>query len=214
MTAKEYENHIGCLLDVFFARTRENAAIRVRKGLKYRSETGYRNYSPIIDISVGPFSEERGVSLWESYDNLVSFSGNLIDVMLAAFRHNYQEFGEGYFTIEERTLPNNHHEFLTSSRSIRGSSNWNARCFIAIEVEDSGSRKHLLGDMINVSISGRIGIVVGYNPDLYETFFKQLDYLSYTVRAKKIQFNSRNIIVLKPKQLEDILIYNLPEADT
>jgi len=71
-TVKEYENDIARLLSVFFAicgNMREEG-IRIRKGLKYRSEKGYRCYSPMIDVSVGPFSEKRGQSLSEEYDNL------------------------------------------------------------------------------------------------------------------------------------------------
>lgn len=82
---------------------------------------------------------------------------------------------------------------------------------MAIEVEGSGSEKHLLGDMINVSISGRIGVVIGYNDVKFKTFLRQLDYLAYTVEANKIKFNSKNIIVLKPDQFENILINNLEE---
>ena len=44
------------------------------------------------------------MSLWNEYDVLVSYSSNFIDEMLRQFRLNYQEFGEGYFRIEERRL--------------------------------------------------------------------------------------------------------------
>jgi len=206
-SAREYEDFIGTLLDAFFAHHNE-ATVRVRKSLKYRAEIGYRSYSPIIDVSVGPFSEERGVSLWNEYDALVNYSNNLIDEMLQQFGLNYQEFGEGYFRIEERRLPIGYIDFLSTARDV----NWNARCFMAIEVEDSGSRKHLLGDMFNVSISGRLGVVIGYNQDKYETLLKELEYLAYTIEAKKIKFNSRNIIVLKPEQFEEILLNNLREC--
>lgn len=204
--AKEYENDIGDLLGVFFAGMNATS-IRIRKSLKYKSERGYRSYSPIIDISVGPFSEQRGLSLWDYYDKMVDFSRQLIDDMLALFKCNYQDFGKGFFEIGERKSPLSYKEFLATNDEV----NWNARCFMAIEVEDSGSEKHLLGDMINASISGRIGVVIGYNDDKFKTFLRQLDYLAYTVRAKKIKFNSKNIIVLRPDQFETILINNLNE---
>jgi hypothetical protein len=205
-TAKEFEDDIGDILDIFFARF-DGVTIRVRESLKYRSERGFRNYSPIIDVTVGPFSEERGVSLWPEYDRLVYYSQDLLNEMLAQFEANYQEFGEGYFNVAERTLPSNYKDFLSTSENA----NWNARCSLAIEVEDSGSRKHLLGDMINASISGRIAVLVGYNEDRYATFMRHLEYLAYTVRAGKIKFNSRNILVLTPEQLERTLIDNLAE---
>jgi hypothetical protein len=205
-TAKEFEDDISDLLDVFFSGF-DQAAIRTRKSLKYRSESGFRNYSPLIDVTVGPFSEVRGVSLWRDYDRCVNFSRNLINDLVGQFRNNYQDFGQGYFGPQERVLPNGYEDFLSSSRDV----NWNARCFLAIEVEDSGSRKHLLGDMINASISGRIGVLVGYNEDKHQAFLRHLEYLAYTVRAGKIKFSSRNILVLKPDQLEKALIDNLEE---
>jgi hypothetical protein len=205
-SAKEYENDIGDLLDVFFAGF-NTVGIRIRKSLKYRSERGYRSYSPMIDITVGPFSETRGIQLWEEYDNLVNFSRHLIDDMLVNFRANYENFGEGYFSAEERMLPTNYMDFLSENRN----SNWNARCLMAIEVEHSGGRKHLLGDMINASVSGRIAVLVGLDEDRYQTFMRHLEYLAYTVDAKKIKFNSKNILVLKSEQLEEALLTNLPE---
>jgi len=211
-TPKEYENDIGDLLSVFFADIDiEDMDIRIRKSLKYRSERGYRSYSPIIDVSVGPFSEARGVSRWSDYNQLVHFSRLLIDDMLEQFRRNYQSFGEGIFETRQRTLPTSYENFLAFNEDVNRNVNWNARCFMAVEVEDRRNPKHLLGDMINVSISGRVGVVIGYNTVAYETFLRQLEYLAYTVEANKIKFNSRNIIVLDPDQFETVLLNNLRE---
>jgi len=181
--------------------------IRIRRGLKYRTERGYRCYSPRIDISVGPFSEIRGVSLWNEYDDLVVFSKVLVNDLLQQFKINYEKFGKGFFDINERTIPKDYRSFLSNHKDV----NWNARCFMAIEVENKGSKKHLLGDILNVSISGRIGIVIGYNNNTFNSFLRQLEYLAYTIEAKKLKFNSRNVIILKPEQFEDILIKNIKQ---
>ncbi len=206
-TAKEYEDDVTNLLDVFFS-AQHAVEIRTRKGLRYRSERGFRCYSPMIDITVGPFSETRGISLWADYDNLVLFSRNFINRIIEQFRINYQNFAEGYFGFEERTLPRGHRDFLSRNQNA----NWNARCFLALEVEDSGSRKHLLGDMINASISGRIAVLIGCNEDRYEAFMKLLEYIAYTSEAGKIKFTTRNILVLKPDQFEKALIDSLEEG--
>jgi len=206
ISAKEYENKIAELLHAFFAnKMHVIKEIRVRKGLRYRSQKGYRCYSPIIDISVGPFSERRGVSLWKEYDDLVEFSSMLINDMLQQFKVNYQNFGEGFFEIKERTIPRSYRNFLSANEDA----NWNARCFMAIEVENSGSKKHLLGDILNVSISGRIGILIGYNDKTFNSFLRQLEYFAYSIKAGKLKFNSKNIIVLKPDQFESILNKNV-----
>jgi len=204
-TTKEYENDIAKLLGMFFVGKIREEEIRIRRGLKYRSEKGYRCYSPMIDVSVGPFSEKRGESLWGDYDVLVRFSCELIDDLLQQFRVNYQDFGKGFFEISERTVPRSYLRFLSTAKDV----NWNARCFMAIEVENSGSKKHLLGDMLNVCVSGRIGIVIGYNNKAFNSFLRQLEYLAYTIEAKKLRFNSKNIIVLRPDQFESILVKNV-----
>lgn len=203
---KEYENHIGKLLRQFFA-AKMNVVkeIRIRKGLRYRSEKGYRCYSPIIDISVGPFSEIPGEDLFNEYDHLVNFSDKLINDLLQHLKTNYEEFGKGVFDINERSIPKDYQSFLSTHEDV----NRNARCFMAIEVENRGSKKHLLGDILNVSISGRIGIVIGYKNNTFESCLRQLEYFAYALERKKLKFNSRNVIVLKPEQFEDILVKNI-----
>jgi len=203
-TAKEYENEVGELLDAYFAGI-DTVCVRVRKSLRYRSERGYRNYSPIIDISVGPFAETPGTHLHNEFDQLVTYSGGFIDRILTEFRQNYRHFGEGFFDFEERNIPASHREFLSTNTGA----NWNARCYIAIEVEDSGDTKHLLGDLVNVGISGRIGIAIGFNGDKFKAFMRQLDYLAYTIEAHKTKFNSRNIMVLEADQFRTALLDNM-----
>jgi hypothetical protein len=205
---KQYENDIAELLHRFYADKIDNRDIRLRQPLKYNSERGYRSYSPMIDVSVGPFSETAGQTLWRQYDDLVKFSKGFLNDLLSQFRANYKAFGEGIFNVNQRTIPTSFENFLSNAKDV----NWNARCFMAIEVEQSGSKKHLLGDMVNVSISGRIGIVIGCkDKEVLDSFLRQLEYFAYTRDMKKLKFNSRNIIVLKPTQFENTLAKYLYE---
>jgi hypothetical protein len=65
---------------------------------------------------------------------------------------------------------------------------WNSfsRCFIALEIEFSGSLKHLLGSIINASANGSIGIVVGNreNIDKINRIYYYLSRLEYLERLK------------------------------
>lgn len=84
--------------------------------------------------------------------------------------------------------------------------NKNPRCLITIEIETSGSRKHLLGDIANASILGKVGLIVPTNDKNYNSFRRIMNYLEFAQTKEKISENIfKNIILIRHSDLIDIL---------
>ena len=84
--------------------------------------------------------------------------------------------------------------------------NMNPRCLIAIEIETSGSRKHLLGDIINASIFGKIGLIVPTNEKNFKSFERIMEYLQFAQKNKKIKNKVlNNVILIKSDELIEVL---------
>ena len=79
--------------------------------------------------------------------------------------------------------------------------NRNSRCFIAIEIENQVSRKHLLGGALNASVLGRIGVAVGWH-EAFQMFLRLRHYILYLKSVGKNTFDASNLLLLKPEQLE------------
>jgi hypothetical protein len=83
--------------------------------------------------------------------------------------------------------------------------NKNPRCFIAIEVGGSGSEKHLLGDMYNASVLGKVGFVVGANPTIVKTYQRLYDYTNFAYTVGKTNQSFGNLAVLDGSPLLSFL---------
>jgi hypothetical protein len=82
----------------------------------------------------------------------------------------------------------------------------NPRCLIAIEIESSGSTKHLIGDIINASIIGKLGLIVPTNDKNFERFDRIMKYLKFAQNVGKMNnLEFRNIVLIKSEQLISIL---------
>lgn len=78
---------------------------------------------------------------------------------------------------------------------------WNpfSRCFLAIEIDFSGSDKHILGSIINATVSGSIGIVVT-NREKFERAKKLANYMLRLEGLERIDLNVlRNLIIFEQK---------------
>jgi hypothetical protein len=146
---------------------------------------GRNIYSPAIDVAVGPFAvEER---LEAQYTRLLEKSRNLIQRFVEAHNHNVED-------TEEQTSFEGVLHF-----------NENARCLIAIEIENTGSKKHCIGDLVNASALGRIGLLVAWSPGVFRTFLRQRVYLGYLARVGKNTFRTDNALVLTKEQFDECL---------
>lgn len=83
--------------------------------------------------------------------------------------------------------------------------NRNARCFIAVEIENQVSRKHLLGGVQNASVLARVGIVVPWTEEKLRATVKLLQYWDFLRYVEKNTFDSNNVLVLTHEQIEHCL---------
>lgn len=90
---------------------------------------------------------------------------------------------------------------------MRGS-NINPRCFLAIEIENSGSKKHMLGDIINAAYLGLFGIVVAVGTEKHRSFARILDYLKFCVAVGKAQERFENVLLFEADELLEALNAN------
>jgi len=111
----------------------EWAAMRIEPGL----------YSPRLDLAVGPFATDRRYI--DEYDELSQVHAELLRSLFTIHSQNLYESGE-------------HLSRFRFDHVIKR--NQNARCYIAIEIENKVSNKHLMGGAINAAALGRVGLAV------------------------------------------------------
>ncbi|WP_040952042.1 hypothetical protein [Gorillibacterium massiliense] len=144
-------------------------------------------YSPRIDVAVGPFATHE--RLGNLYDQMIEqprselFLRKLVDYNRINLEM-YDGFVEGSSFEDIRYL------------------NHNARCLMAIEIENFVSRKHLMGGAINASALGRLGVVVPWTPEKLRAFVKLVRYLRYLRYAEKNTFDTTNLLIITKEQMD------------
>jgi hypothetical protein len=146
-------------------------------------------YAPVVDIAVGPFAirEKYGHRYTQQMVETRPFVQGLIDL------HN-----ENVAALDERTDFDSLVEF-----------NENARCLLCIEIEESGSRKHCLGNLVNASALGRIGVLVARTDKVLRIFARQRAYLQFLAGVQKNTFRTANALILSAAQFDDCLRYHV-----
>jgi hypothetical protein len=152
-----------------------------------REENGV--YSPRLDVAVGPFAFGDSVYIVDFDRQLEKYSC----FCKCLYRHHVQ-------TLIDNATPDQplEYEHVVSRNS-------NARCFLAFEIENQVSRKHLMGGAINAAALGRIGIVVGWTPDKVKALVKLRSYLLFLARVGKNTFDPANLLILSKERLTDAL---------
>jgi len=135
-----------------------------------------RLYCPRIDIAVGPFNITRDV---ENGTNRINETHQM-----------FHEFVEGLRRISETYLE----EY-----------NENPRCFLAIEIEKKGSRKHMIGDIINASSLGKIGIIIPWDDKSLKAFIRIKQYLDFIKTVKKTSHAPKNLLIIKKDDFKQFL---------
>lgn len=83
--------------------------------------------------------------------------------------------------------------------------NDNARCLICVEVEDTGDEKHMIGDLVNASALGRVGLLIARSDIAFRSFLRQRVYLRYLADVGKNTFKTNNALVLTAEQFDECL---------
>ena len=143
-------------------------------------------YCPRVDLAVSPFNKIHNSQEREN--------------ILKAVREN-QDF------IEKLKEVSYHINFKESE---------NPRCFLAIEIEASGSRKHHLGDITNASILGAVGIIITLDKEgsstIYNGFKRTRDYLKFATDNNKIESTlANNLLIIRSEDFIRILKEELEE---
>jgi hypothetical protein len=140
-------------------------------------------YSPLVDIAVGPFAYDSSC-ITDQHDSVVRQWEKPIKTMLAYHKQNMKSL---------------HWDTCQTSFKDLCYKNKVARCSLAIEIENGVNPKHLIGDVLNAIVLGRLGIVVAYTPDTLRAFGRIRKYLFYFSIATN--FDTTNLLILNREQL-------------
>jgi hypothetical protein len=154
-------------------------------------------YSPRVDIAVGPFAIDTTHET--DYDQLVCTHTHFLAQLHVSFVQNVQSLDAADM------IPD-----LASVCSL----NRNARCFLAIEIEASGSRKHTMGGAINAAALGRVGVSTACSPAELKKLLKMRRYLLFLKGVGKNTFDTTNLLVVTREQLADALGVSLADVLT
>jgi len=185
---REIANKLSVLLD------RQGYRPDVRVPWPAFSGHGRQIYSPKVDIAVGPFAIENRRYEYE-YDRMVNSFNRLIDTWIDMFRRNWQSYiGDRYWRVPPGS-PSGYRDF------VEHGANRNARCFIAIEVENETTRKHLMGSISNAGALGRVGILAAWQEKVLRAAIRMREYFDFLQEVEKRTFNMSDVIVLTKDQL-------------
>jgi hypothetical protein len=148
----------------------------------------YKIYSPRLDLAVGPFAKHDG-KIYE-YNVLQGTYNKFIQELINLHNSN----------LSENDTFNDQKNFYSVTNK-----NINARCFLAVEVENKVSRKHLMGSAINASALGKIGLLIAFSNEKFEAIKKLEKYFSFLKDASKNTFNTDNLLILNKDQFLEYL---------
>ena len=155
---------------------------------EWASFTGYpKQYSPTLDLAVGPFSTVPGERRVGDYRRLAREHRHFLENLWACHVQNEAEL-------------NARNDQSASTLGSALAANRNARCFLAIEIENQVSRKHLMGGALNAVALGHLGIIIGWTEDKVRAMFRARNYLRFLERVEKPTISMGNLLILSREQ--------------
>ena len=186
MTAKQFQERITLEIASKLNNNKVISEWIAFQGIPYQ-------YSPRVDIAVGPFSTRPGGNLIDEYNQLL-LDRSINDFLRKIYDCHIENIGVEW--LNEITIPN-FNDLIQKNR--------NARCFISIEIENTSTKKHIMGSMINAASLGRIGIGIAYNESVKRTFVRIMNYLGFLKRVEKNTYDTTNFLIVTKEQIERIL---------
>lgn len=176
-TVTEFKEKIVTWLKEIFGRNQVKPEWDVAENS--RDDLSRDLYCPRIDIAVGPFNIHRNVVRDREIINN------------AYLQHRY--FIDKLNAIGDRAISDEH-------------LNKNPRCLLAIEVENRGSRKHRLGSIVNAAAIGKVGLLVAFTAESYNSLRKIREYLQFITDVRKVEEDiSKNVIIISKDDFSRIL---------
>jgi|WetSurMetagenome_2_1015567.scaffolds.fasta_scaffold91088_2 hypothetical protein len=177
MEAKDYQNKLVKDLRLTFG---NELVEKEWDSVKYDPHSGNHTlvYAPRIDIAVGPFNPYMDLDI--GIDNTKPMQSHPFTKRLYKDELQYRA------TLKK----------VWNSFSL---------CYLAIEIEFSGSSKHILGSIVNASISGSIGIIVA-NKTTLKKAVRISKYLLRLEERKGFGVNHlRNLIIYSEDEFSQIV---------
>jgi hypothetical protein len=165
---------------------------------EWRSKMGQGLYAPRVDVAVGPFAIAAGEHREQEHSHLLYQN-------IALFRQLTAFHLENLNVITQETAQHDREVQINEKMDKLLQTNQNARCFLAIEIENKVSRKHLMGGAVNGSVLGKIGIAVGFTDKMHRCFLNLYRYFDFCRQVEKPTFNSANLLIVSKEQLMDAL---------
>lgn len=185
MTVSEYQDLIQAKFENGF---------ELETKSEWRSRMNPNIYAPRLDIAVGPFATEEGTQKTEEHFGLFYQHRDFFKVLSEFHLKNLQ-------IITDQTTPERRDELISRKMYSLEFTNNNGRCFIAIEIENSVSRKHLMGGAINASTLGKVGIAIGFSENKHKAFLNLYRYFEFLFDVGKPTFNTSNLLIISKDQL-------------
>ena len=186
MTATEFQDSIKPLLRNKLAQLEVEVEWTAFSGVPYQ-------YCPRVDVAIGPFSTTPGEDKIQEYNQLLRRT-DVNDFLQQIYEFHVFNIGDEW--LNEITIPE--FDFLIQQ-------NQNARCLCALEIENTSTKKHIMGSMINAASLGRVGVGVAFTDSVKRSFIRILNYLAFLKRVEKNTYDTSNFLVVTKEQLETIL---------
>ena len=140
-------------------------------------------------MAVGPFAL-GSIQHVQEYDEMVEVHWDFLKKLHASFQENVRRLDQA------GSVP----DLVAVCRR-----NPNARCFMAVEIDASGSRKHLMGGAMNAAALGRVGLSIGCDTEMLRALLKMRRYLLFLASVGKNAFEPGNLMIVSREQMDDCL---------